>query len=65
MDLMYVGDQSIMTDLKIMLKTVKILFMPESTEGFDVEIDAAGEAPEERVSDTGKANAGEKVTTLE
>lgn len=65
MDLMYVGDQSIMTDLKIMLKTVKILFMPESTEGFDVENDAAGEAPEERVSDTGKANAGEKVTTLE
>lgn len=41
MDLMYVGEQSIITDLRIMLKTVKILFMPESTEGFDFEIDAA------------------------
>ncbi len=41
MDLMYVGEQSISADIKIMLKTVKILFMPESTEGFAAELDAA------------------------
>lgn len=35
MDLMYIGQQSILTDIKIVLTTIKILFMPESTEGFD------------------------------
>ncbi len=33
MDLMYIADQSMANDLKIMMMTVKILFMPESTEG--------------------------------
>lgn len=33
MDLMYIAHPSITEDLKIMLATVKILFMPESTEG--------------------------------
>lgn len=33
MDLMYIAHPSIVEDLKIMLATVKILFMPESTEG--------------------------------
>ncbi|MCR4904216.1 MAG: exopolysaccharide biosynthesis polyprenyl glycosylphosphotransferase [Butyrivibrio sp.] len=33
MDLMYISNQSIITDFKIILATVKILFMPESTEG--------------------------------
>ena len=33
MDLMYIAHPSIMEDFKIMLATVKILFMPESTEG--------------------------------
>lgn len=33
MDLMYIADQSMANDLKIMMTTVKILFMPESTEG--------------------------------
>ena len=33
MDLMYIAHPSIIEDLKIMLATVKILFMPESTEG--------------------------------
>ncbi len=39
MDLMYIGQQSILTDLKIILTTIKILFVPESTEGFQEEID--------------------------
>ena len=34
MDLMYIAHPSIVEDLKIMFATVKILFMPESTEGF-------------------------------
>lgn len=33
MDLMYIAHPSIIEDLKIMLVTVKILFLPESTEG--------------------------------
>lgn len=33
MDLMYIAHPSIIEDLKIMLATVKILFVPESTEG--------------------------------
>lgn len=33
MDLMYIANPSIWEDLKIMFATVKILFMPESTEG--------------------------------
>lgn len=33
MDLMYISNPSIIEDIKIMFATVKILFMPESTEG--------------------------------
>lgn len=33
MDLMYVSQLRVITDLKIILATIKILFMPESTEG--------------------------------
>ncbi|MDO4479204.1 MAG: sugar transferase [Lachnospiraceae bacterium] len=33
MDLMYISRLSLVTDLKIILMTIKILFMPESTEG--------------------------------
>ena len=33
MDLMYIAHPSLIEDIKIMLATVKILFVPESTEG--------------------------------
>ena len=33
MDLMYISKLGIVTDIKIILATIKILFMPESTEG--------------------------------
>lgn len=33
MDLMYISNQSLATDIKIMLATIKVLFIPESTEG--------------------------------
>lgn len=37
MDLMYVANQSIIEDLKLMLMTFKILFIPSSTEGVSAE----------------------------
>ena len=36
MDLMYISDPSIIQDLRIIFATIKILFLPESTEGVDV-----------------------------
>ena len=36
MDLQYIANPSLAEDLKIMFATVKILFMPESTEGVEV-----------------------------
>lgn len=38
MDLYYISKQSISTDLKIILATIKIVFMPESTEGFEEDV---------------------------
>ena len=35
MDLLYIAHQSFVTDMKIILATIKILFLPESTEGVD------------------------------
>lgn len=35
MDLMYIAHQGFVTDLRIILATIKILFIPESTEGVD------------------------------
>ena len=35
MDLIYIANQSIVQDIKLMLATVKILFVPESTEGIN------------------------------
>ena len=36
-DLMYVQNYSILLDIKLILMTIKIIFMKESTEGFDAE----------------------------
>lgn len=47
MDLTYIGNPSLWEDFKICLATVKILFMPESTEGVEVgEVTAMGEKKE-------------------
>ena len=35
LDLMYIQNYSLLLDIQIILKTIKILFMKESTEGFD------------------------------
>ncbi len=46
MDLMYLSHPSIVEDLRIMFTTVKILFMPESTEGVAVGQTTATREPE-------------------
>lgn len=46
MDLMYLAHPSIVEDLRIMFSTVKILFMPESTEGIAVGQTTATKEPE-------------------
>lgn len=40
MDLFYISQQSFVTDIKIILATIKILFVPESTEGFGKEMES-------------------------
>ena len=52
MDLMYIAHPSLIEDLKIMLATVKILFMPESTEG--VAEGATTAMGQEQCEETGK-----------
>ena len=37
MDLIYVANQSIVEDLRLMLMTFKIMFVPSSTEGVDAD----------------------------
>ncbi len=37
LDLMYIEKQSLILDLKLILLTIKIMFVPESTEGFETE----------------------------
>ena len=37
LDLMYIENQSLLTDLKIMMLTFQTIFQPESTEGFEEE----------------------------
>ena len=46
MDLMYLAHPSIVEDLRIMFTTVKILFMPESTEGIAAGQTTAAREPE-------------------
>ena len=41
LDLMYIQNYSLLLDVQIIFKTVKILFMRESTEGFEMEDAAA------------------------
>ena len=48
MDLMYISHPSLLEDLMIMFATVKILFMPESTEGVEEgQVNALGKMDKE------------------
>ena len=40
LDLMYIQNYSFLLDIKLILSTIKILFMKESTEGFDKAVSA-------------------------
>ena len=53
MDLMYIAHPSFLQDLQIMFATVKILFMKESTEGFE-EQTVGREGSSGKVPDEGK-----------
>jgi len=46
MDLLYIGKQGLLTDLKIILMTIKIIFMKDSTEGVE-----AGQLTAEQLKD--------------
>lgn len=48
MDLIYIEQYSIFLDIKLLLMTLKILFMKESTEGFDAKANAGIKVPEKR-----------------
>lgn len=58
MDLMYIAHQGFATDLRIILATIKILFIPESTEGVDAGQTTALEKKEE-VSKRTERDTGE------
>ena len=47
MDLMYMANPSIVQDINIFLTTIKILFLPESTEGIEEGTTIAGEVTDE------------------
>jgi len=55
MDLMYIANPTILEDLRILVATVKILFMPESTDGIaEGQTTAAEEETEKELVGTGK-----------
>lgn len=48
MDLQYIGSMGLVTDLKIIFATIKVLFLPESTEGVaQGQTTASGQKPEQ------------------
>ncbi len=47
MDLMYIANQSLLEDLRLMLMTFKIIFVPSSTEGVDAQQTTAKRSAEE------------------
>lgn len=60
LDLMYIQNYSVILDLKIILKTIKVLFMKESTKGFEKATSAAitRSLTEEKTESGGKDGKG-------
>ena len=54
LDLMYIENQSLLLDLKILMLTFKIMFIPESTEGFSEEKSKKLSAEKQKVVTVGK-----------
>lgn len=58
LDLIYIQNYSILLDLKIMMMTVRILFLPESTEGIDANnVTAARAARRKKVKTAAKGSS--------
>ena len=51
MDLIYIETYSIIQDIKLLILTIKILFMKESTEGFDASANANVRAPKNQAAE--------------
>ena len=65
MDLMYIAAPGILEDLKICFATVKILFLPESTEGVaEGQVTAADEAAGENGGSAADEDAGEDTGSV-
>lgn len=54
MDLTYIETYSLLKDLKLIILTIKILFMRESTEGFDASANAKIQKPNVQINDEGE-----------
>ena len=60
LDLMYIENYSFLMDLKLIMMTIKIMFMKESTEGFNQQVSAnmsektAGLVPNQEETPNGK-----------
>ena len=63
MDLMYIANPGFLQDLRIIIATVKILFLPESTEGVkEGQVTAMETEPSEAVTEASEADEAEKTT---
>ena len=51
MDLHYIQNYSLALDVKLMVQTVKVLFMKASTQGVDGRLDASGQEPKNKPKD--------------
>ncbi len=56
MDLIYIETYSLLKDLKLMILTFKVLFMKESTEGFDSSANSNIKKPNVKINDEGDDN---------
>lgn len=63
LDLMYIENQSLLLDLKILLLTFKTIFTPEATEGFSEEKSTAMQKRTERLNAYGEQIQKEKRET--
>ena len=54
MDLIYIETYSFIKDLKLIILTIKVLFMRESTEGFDASANAKTKKPNIKINDEAK-----------
>ena len=59
MDMLYIEHMSLLMDLQLLLATIKVMFIKESTEGFDQENAEAIKKVQKEISETIADKAGE------